>query len=479
MASEHLTPLSPDSDWVEHGTAVCSAAVFGPLNPQTAQNATPKSKVRSFRIYPEEPVNGSNDFVLYRIIPKMTAAVEAPQNRHIKIFVLSSGPQFPIDDDEINPLTSMIDKLCHEQDVLFVIAAGNDGDLEPPYDRIQPPADTVNGISVGAYSRANDGMCTKTEYSCNGPGRAGSQVKPDILGFGGSEHDPFYVLAPSSPQTISLDGVCGTSFSAPLVGQNAAMLLHGVNDEAVLRPQTAKALLIHDAAMNGAKCDSTSWGISDDNAENILSCYDYESTIVFNGDITFKTGVMLPVPFPETHSLNGQLDIFWTVVYSSAVVPSSPDEYTLAGTEVYFIPHKHKYDFVKKVGKQVTERRAVDIRDDKLVLSLQRDGWLCNTNNKAKPYKKEIELRNEGKWDTVFRGQKLSNIQSLADPYIHVHALARGDWSRAGVNMGPGRLSYAAVITARVTSKKVDLYNIVRTRWPQLIPVRIRERIAT
>lgn len=478
VVAEDLTPMPPTLEWVEHGTAVCSAAVFGPLNPQNVLNALPKAKVHSFRIYPEEPANGVNDFDLYRIIPKITSAVENPKNQNIKVFVLSSGPEYPIDDDEVNPLTAMIDKLCHEQDVLFAIAAGNDGDLEPPYDRIQPPADTVNGISVGAYSRTSTGLYEKTIYSCNGPGRPGSQVKPDILGFGGAQDDPFYVRVPSSPQNIAIGGVCGTSFAAPVVGQNAALLLHGVDNEAVLRPQTAKALLIHDAAMNGALCDSSSWGISDDSAENMLSCYDYESTIVFNGDITFKTGVMLPIPFPEVHSLSGQMDIFWTIVYSSAVVPSSPDEYTLAGTEVYFIPHRHKHDFIKKEGKKIVGRQTVDIRDTALVHSLQQDGWICSQNNKSKPYKREIELRNEGKWDTVFRGNKCSNASSLVDPYIHVHALARGDWSHMGLNMGPGRLSYAAVITTRAVSKKIDLYNQVRTRWPQLIPVRIRERVS-
>ena len=478
VVSEDLTPMPPDPDWVEHGTAVCSAAIFGPLTPLNAQNAIPKAKVRSFRIYPEEPANGVNDFDLYRIIPKINLAVEDPKNQHIKVFVLSSGPEFPIDDDEVNPLTAMIDKLCHEQDILFAIAAGNDGELDSPYDRIQPPADTVNGISVGAYSHDKKGCYSKTTYSCNGPGRPGSQVKPDVLGFGGSSQAPFYVRTASSSQQITIDGVCGTSFAAPLVGQNAALLLHGVGDVAVLRPQTAKAILIHDAAMNGPKCKSTSWGICDDNAENMLSCYDYESTILFNGDITFKTGIMLPIPFPEVHSLDGYMDIFWTIVYSSAVSPRSPDEYTLAGTEVYFIPHKYKHDFVKKEGKKITGRKTVDIRDTLLVDSLQNLGWICSPNNKSKQYKKEIELRNEGKWDTVFRGYKRSNANTLVDPYIHVHALARGDWSHRSPYMGPGRLSYAAVVTTRAVSKKVNLYNQVRVRWPQLIPVRIRERIS-
>lgn len=479
VVSEDLTPLPPDPAWVAHGTAVCSAAIFGPIKPQNAQNTHPKAKVRSFRIYPEEPVQGTNDFELYRIIPRITAAVEDAKNQHIKVFVLSSGPQFPIDDDEVNPLTAMIDKLCHEQDVLFAVAAGNDGDLDSPYDRIQPPADTVNGISVGAYSHDRNGACAKTTYSCNGPGRSGSQIKPDILGFGGSEHEPFYVRAASLPHTIALEGVCGTSFAAPFIGQSAAMLLHRVDNDAVLRPQTAKALLIHDAAMNGPKCDSTSWGISDDNTESILSCHDYESTIVFNGDIPFKTGVMLPIPFPGTYSDKGQVDIFWTIVYSSAVVPSAPDEYTLAGTEVYFIPNRYLHDFIKKDGKKVIGKQTVDIRDSALVSLLHKDGWVCTPNNKAKAYKKEIELRKEGKWDTVFRGYKRSNGSTLVDPYIHVHALARGDWNHIELTMGPGRLSYAAVITARAVSKKIDLYNQVRTRWPQLIPVRIRERVET
>lgn len=134
VVAEDLTSVSPDPEWIEHGTAVCSAAIFGPINPHNIQNTTPKARVHSFRIYPEEPAHGVNDFDLYQIIPKITSAIEDPKNQHIKVFVLSSGPAFPIDDDEINPLTAMIDKLCYEQDILFIVAAGNDGDLEPPYD---------------------------------------------------------------------------------------------------------------------------------------------------------------------------------------------------------------------------------------------------------------------------------------------------------------------------------------------------------
>ncbi len=472
VVSEDLTAMPSDSQWLEHGTAVCSAVVFGQINPDVPE-VEAKAKAHSFRIYPEEPINGVNDFDIYRVIPKIVHAVEDPKNKDIKVYVLSSGPRYSIVDDEIDPLTAMIDKLCHEQDVLFSIAAGNDGDLVPPYDRIQPPADTVNGLSVGAYSYDDNGGYVETTYSCNGPGRVGSQIKPDILGFGGCEKYPFYVRVASPPHRIGLKGICGTSFAAPLIGQKAALLLHGVDDEAILRPQTAKALLIHDAVMNGPHCVSDSWGISSENPEDILSCYGYESTLIFNGDIPFATGVALPIPFPEENNFKGRIDISWTIVYSSMIVPSSPDEYTLAGTEVYFVPHKYNYQFVKKDGKKIN-RQVVDIRDKGLVETLQNGGWQCNNNNITKSFRKEMELRKEGKWDTVFRGSTTKLASGLVDPYIHIHALARGNW---GQNRGPERLSYAAVITARMVSQKENLYQQVRLRWPQLVPVRIRGRV--
>jgi len=476
ITTEELTTEPPSPDWLSHGTAVCSAAIFGSLSPSTS-NYSPKTRVRSFRIYPEEPYNSSENFTLYQIIPKIMSAVEDPKNKHIKVFILSSGPSIPIEDDNINPLTAMIDKLCYEHDILFAIAAGNAGNHSQPYDRIQPPSDCVNGISVGSYAHDAAGTRIKASYSCNGPGRAGSHIKPDLLGFGGDQFDPFYVQTAYSYPNISIKGISGTSFAAPVIGQKSAALLHGVDNATALRPQTAKALLIHDAALNGRLQNCSSWGTCHNSPENILSCYDNEATIIFNGDLPFKKSIILPIPFPEHFSSNIKIDIEWTIVYSTPVAPNAPDEYTIYGSEVHFIPNRYNYNFCLKNPIGTCKRQKVDIRNTSIVNQLISEGWTQSKNTITKSYKKEGQLRNEGKWDTVIRGQRSCLSSGLADPYLHLHALSRGYWGHMDIDLLPKSLTYAAIITTRVRSQNINLYNQVRARWPQLIPVRIRSRI--
>ena len=70
----------------------------------------------------------------------------------IKIYNVSFGPKGAILDDDINRFTYVCDKLSYDApdgiNPLFCIAAGNDGNLEKPLNRIQSPADMVNGLGI-------------------------------------------------------------------------------------------------------------------------------------------------------------------------------------------------------------------------------------------------------------------------------------------------------------------------------------------
>ena len=88
------------------------------------------------------------DYDLYEIIDIIEKVV--PKNKDIKIYNISFGPPGPILDDSISRFTYALDKLAYEEDVLFVVAVGNDG--ENILNRIQAPADLVNGLGIGAYT---------------------------------------------------------------------------------------------------------------------------------------------------------------------------------------------------------------------------------------------------------------------------------------------------------------------------------------
>ena len=243
VIKKDLTNLSEEQSALEHGTAVCGAVLYGPID--INRIAQPIFKVKSFRVFPIPPVHGA-DLDLYQVLDWIIDQVEAPENRHIKIYVLSFGPDHPVDDMDINLFTVTLDQLAYDHNVLFIVAAGNRGQENEPFNRIQPPSDIVNGLGIGAYIYDGGGVPIPTNYSCVGPGRPGSQIKPDICAFGGSPEQPFYVLLSGTNGEVTDE--CGTSFAAPLVGATAGHLLYRVSDPETITPQTAKALLVHHAS---------------------------------------------------------------------------------------------------------------------------------------------------------------------------------------------------------------------------------------
>src|SRR5690606_8324049 len=100
---------------------------------------------------------------------------------------ISIGPDIPIDDDEIHPWTAKLDAVFASGKTLACIAAGNSGQADKilGYDRIQPPADCVNALAVGACTSEGENW-RKTNYSSGGHGRSPGFVKPEGVAFGGT-----------------------------------------------------------------------------------------------------------------------------------------------------------------------------------------------------------------------------------------------------------------------------------------------------
>ncbi|WP_404873279.1 S8 family serine peptidase, partial [Klebsiella pneumoniae] len=83
----------------------------------------------------------------------------------------------------------MIDDLLSDGETLMTIAVGNNGEMdkESGNARIQVPADSVNGLSIGAANSTDSNKWARSSYSAMGPGRSPGVIKPDLVTFGGEE----------------------------------------------------------------------------------------------------------------------------------------------------------------------------------------------------------------------------------------------------------------------------------------------------
>ncbi len=196
----------------DHGLAVTSAFLFGQLSPDRTLER-PLVSVNHVRVLDQE--SGSSNplnFEYFEIIDRITSHLDQNESRY-DFVNLSIGPDIPITDDDVSYWTSALDqRFAHFQSIL-TISVGNTGsrDAASGLNRVQPPADAVNALSVGATDRL-DGPWQRADYSSVGPGRPTGLVKPDGVAFGGSPSYPFNVIGAKNFSRA----VCGTSFAAPL-----------------------------------------------------------------------------------------------------------------------------------------------------------------------------------------------------------------------------------------------------------------------
>ncbi|TIH12486.1 hypothetical protein D0S45_17595 [Marinifilum sp. JC120] len=470
-----LTSAPPEESTFAHGTAVCGAVLYG--QSPNIKCEEPSFTVKSFRVLPEPNDTGVPGLGLYQIIKMIEETVKSPDNSSIKTYVLSFGPNKPIEDDEIDPFTATLDRLAYEEDVLFIVAVGNEGQLSEPYNRIQPPADAVNGLGVGAYIYDGKGKPIRAPYSCSGPGRSGNAVKPDIHMFGGWSDQPFCVFKPGG------DGECtysmGTSFSAPLACGVAGNLLYRAEHPETMTPQTAKALMIHKAFQDGWEPEY-GWGPLSCNLDDLMTCSKNFVTLLYNGKLRLGKRTHLRIPFFNDLAEKGQARFTWTLVYATDVAPSMPDEYTLGGTQVTFRPHSDIYtyeyqDKTKTINKADHPDEFARLISKGIIKQSKLPKTDSSIGSKHSLFLTEEQRRNIGVWDTTKHyWTKMKFFKSLKNPVIDIHAQVRSDWYY-NEKIRPPHLTYACVLSIEL-KKDLNLYQMIRERIPELIEVRLRSR---
>ncbi|AFJ01496.1 Subtilisin-like serine protease [Methylophaga frappieri] len=415
---------------LKHGADVTSTVLFGVCDENTVSLPVPYCNVDHYRVL--DTVTG-RDPDLFDVLRRITTALEEKQ---YDFFNLSLGPRVPIEDDEVHVWTSKLDKYLATGKSLATIAIGNDGEIEGQ-NRIQPPADLVNGLSVGAADTCHAGW-KRASYSCIGPGRAPGIVKPDGVAFGGDSIKPFTLF---SPYNNSLVHTAGTSFAAPLVLRNAIAIKSSLEHD--MSALAVKALMIHNVEKSQHDKKEVGWGRFNSDLNNVVYCDDNEVTVVYRGELTTSQYVRIPLPFPSIE-LKGNVTIKATFCFASDIDPEHPINYTRSGLVVTFRP-KHNADSTKSFF------------------------------NLKSLYPTEQEFRTDGhKWETTLHKEQAFRNTSLDKPCFDVVYQAR-EMGHSPYSDGDA-LPYALVVTVQVKNTP-EVYNAIRQEYQTLSPIPLRQEI--
>ena len=422
-------------EFTKHGLGVTSAFLFGHLRPRV-EAPRPFANVDHYRVLDTEP--GQNPKEMHEVLERIDKVLNnCPYN-----FVnLSIGPEVPIEDDDVDAWTAILDERFSGANILATIAVGNGGENDAilGFNRVQVPSDCVNAMAVGACDRLGKNW-KRASYSSVGPGRSPGLIKPDIVGFGGSLERPFLVASPIDDTSLEATG--GTSFAAP------ALLRLGAGIKAHIGPNinllTTRALLIHTAERGDRDLKEVGWGRVEQSLDEILTVGDDSIRVLYQGEISPAKFLRLPVPLPDDE-ITGMVEITATLCFKTRTDPHHPSIYTRAGLIPTFRPHdgKFKTDTQKHPNTKSFFSDPTETVEEEEV---RRDAW---------------------KWENCLHRSVQFRGSSLSNPCFDIHYNARME----GRNFSPGeQLPYSMVVTVRAKWVE-DLYNRVVRKYATTLEV--------
>ena len=461
VATADLTTEPEDSGATSHGTAVTGAAVHGQVTPGEAMER-PASKAHHFRVFPGP--SAASDVHAYWVLDQIE---EVLTRARYPIVNISLGPDVCVEDStEPNRWTSTLDRLSYEHDVLFVVAAGNNGaeDATTGLNRVQSPADMANGLSVGACDQTDVEGWERVWYSAVGPGRNGSRIQPNGVQFGGDLRAgiPFYGLQGNR----HLCETNGTSFAGPLIVNSLSRLGALLGGE-WRSGNTLRAFATHFAERHPDEDVriETGHGRFVLDYGDALDCEPHEVHLLYQDTLERNELLAFALPVPNS-VVSGRVCLRLTIAFSSPVEPTQPLEYTQATIESAFRPHANKYRFYNMETKKT---RIVDVRANAdEATKLIGDGFTMSgqpvTKNLPGSSGNEIELREGGKWETVRRIDLPMNASSLLDPRLDLTYVAR----RAGLLQATAvPLEFTLLVSVSAPHTET-LYDDVETSFPIL-----------
>ena len=397
----------------------------------------------------------------------------------MKVFNLSLNDDSGVDSIHANEktfFTRELDALAHKHKVIFIVSSGNhqsyfDGGKKYPdclFAResvITPPADLINGVSVGSIADTESSRSVALNNEPSPFSRIGLAgiIKPDLAHFGGN-WDEF-----GSPAGIGVKGFSvtedqidegvGTSYSAPLVSQITAQIYAYVNQSQQWNNppiDLTKALLIHSAAYELPSSSKikpeelyriVGFGIPD--FIRAIDCAKSSATFIYcdsignitkSGDDEVKEAkhkIKFVVP-PELVGKNKQIRVKGTLVYTSMISASGEVNYSLVDIEV----NLHRLNSKGTMGSAGLTKCVQDYRN---------------------------------KWNPIKHFEGVFNAYSGGEWEIWLTLTTRG-----ALDGKPHSQEYALVLTIEDitsdSSKRVNLHEIIRNKYKEYNTLELRTR---
>ncbi|MDY0571312.1 S8 family peptidase [Pasteurella multocida] len=418
---------------LSHGQDVTSTVLFGVVN-NTKKLSVPYCNIDHYRVL-DSDINNT-DMDLFDVLIRIKKVLEQTKYDYIN---LSLGPRLPIDDDDVHVWTSTLEEILAKSGALCTVAVGNDGHLQEPLNRIQPPSDLVNGLSVGAATSLSDDW-ERCLYSCIGPGRRPGYIKPDGIAFGGHTEEPFQIYSPMSNGIVSN---AGTSFAAPLVLRQAIALSTSLQYN--ITPLTAKALLVHHAEPKDFSRHEIGWGRFPNDISDIIYCSDNEVKVIYQGILKPSQYMRALIPIPNI-PIRGSVTLRATFCFSTSVDPEHSLNYTRSGLEVIM-------------------RKSTD----------GTSGLTFPFFNQKRIYMDEGEQRDVHKWENTIRSEHKFKANELTTPCFDIIYYGRDCGMPIHIDELED-LPYVLVVTLSA-EEMPELYNLIRQRYQTLQPIQVQQQI--
>jgi hypothetical protein len=235
---------------------------------------------------------------------------------------------------------------------------------------------------------------------------------------------------------------------------------------------TLRALAVHLAEL-GEDHDQTRAGhgrLAGD-AATLLSCDPHEATILYHGILGRTEVRAFPLPFPAAFP-GGDIDLSWTVAYSTATDATEAGEYTNAGLEARFRPHKDKRTMGFETDDGTSRSHVVNVRSDGTdIAARMAEGWTLPSAAQSRSPKttrrSEGDLCELGKWETIWHSTDRLRASSMDHPQIDINHLSR---EGGRITRDTEDIEFTLAVTMRSRSGKA-LYDLVLNEFDVLSPL--------